>query len=200
VTVHAGAVGPERLGPDDEPLNEQVGQDGPYIPSWNMIDITRLGDELRITIEPRVWAGHEPKFVPHPDGIQQRRVRLDLSPIQGPGPEPTISSTGVSPDRGFPHSTDVEHPGTNSSPLIPESTEVQSGVPLPSPAERSALRDLAVSFMRQTPTRRLHIAEQLGVADGLAELNLSSSDVGREILLRIRTANKINELREQLDV
>jgi hypothetical protein len=53
--------------------------------------------------------------------------------------------------------------------------------------------------MRLTPTRRVHIAEQLGVHEGLAELELSTSAEGREILRRIRAANKIDELRGLID-
>jgi hypothetical protein len=72
-------------------------------------------------------------------------------------------------------------------------------VPLPTPAERSELRALAVAFMRLTPTRRAHVAEELGVHEGLPELELSTSAEGREILRRVRAANKINELRELID-
>lgn len=72
-------------------------------------------------------------------------------------------------------------------------------MPLPSPAERSELRALAVSFMRLPPTQRAHIAEQLGVHEGLAELELPTAAEGREILRRIRAAEKVNELKELVD-
>lgn len=206
VTVYAGAVGPDRPGPDPKPVDGDGEEDdhaGGYVPSWNLIEIGRDGDMLVISVEPRVWAADEPKFVLHPDGMQVRRVRLDLTPIDeaapgqqvGPATEP-VGGAPASP----PHTVgDVEHPGSNSSPLIPGSAEVRSGVPLPSPAERSALRRLAVAFMSHAPTRRLQIAEHLGVAGGLAELDLTSSEEGREILRRIRAADKINDLRGLID-
>lgn len=209
LTVHAGAVGPERPGPDpalgDGSATEADPEDAEYRPSWNLIEIARDGDELVITIDPRVWSEVDPEFVRHPDGVQERRVRLDLKPA--PATVPDIgdhgpAGEGAGGDAPGPRPSavaDVEHPGTNSSPLIPNSMEVHEGVPLPSPPERAELRALAVAFMRLTPTRRVHIAEQLGVHDGLAELELSTSEEGREILRRIRAAAKINELRELID-
>lgn len=202
VTVYAGAVGPERPGPDPAPADggatDNDPEDNEYRPSWNLVEIVRDGDDLVITIDPRVWSDGDPEFVRHPDGIQERRVRLDLKPDDDSGP------SGDSSDGGAPESrpstvSDLEHPGSNSSPLIPDSMEVHEGVPLPSPTERTQLRALAVAFMRLTPTRRVHIAEQLGVHEGLAELELSTSEEGREVLRRIRAAAKINELRELID-
>lgn len=208
MTVHAGAVGPERPGPDPVRVHEKAtGTDAEeYGPSWNLIEVVRDGDELVITIDPRVWSDGAPEFARHPGGTQERRVRLDLKPTAsvthdaggdgspaGHGPDGDRSETGPQAV------ADVEHPGSNSSPLIPNSTEVNEGVPLPSPAERSELRAVAVAFMRLTPTRRVHVAEQLGVHDGLAELELSTSEEGREILRRIRAASKIDALRGQID-
>jgi predicted MPP superfamily phosphohydrolase len=202
VTVYAGAVGPERPGPDPAggSAKDVDDGDGEYRPSWNLIEVVLDGDELVITVNPRVWSDLDPEFIQHPDGIQERRVRVDLKPISAAAPVPErgsgptdarASGLGVVPD--------VEHPGANSSPLIPDSTEVQEGVPLPTPAERSELRGLAVAFMRLTPTRRVQIAEALGVHEGLAELGLSTSAEGREILRRVRAAEKVNELRGQID-
>jgi predicted phosphodiesterase len=209
VTLHAGAVGPERPGPDPVSVDEnaiEADSEDEYRPSWNLIDIVRDGDELVITIDPRVWSDRDPEFVRHPDGIQQRRVRLDLSstsavPPDAGGDEGTAGrgSGRDAPAAGPPTVAEVEHPGSNSSPLIPDSTEVHEGVPLPPLSERSELRALAVAFMRLTPTRRVHIAEELGVHEGLAELELSTSEEGREILRRTRAANKINELRRLVD-
>lgn len=200
VTLYAGAVGPERPGPDAASTASDA-DEVEYRPSWNLIEIVRDDDELVITIDPRVWSDVEPEFVRHPDGIQQRRVRIDLKSDDavGDGHAPTDGSgDGTRPPE--PTAPDaVEHPGTNSSPLIPDSTEVQEGVPLPTPAERSELRALAVAFMRLTPTRRSHIAEELGVQEGLAELELSTPAEAREILRRIRAANRINELRGLID-
>jgi hypothetical protein len=199
VTVYAGAVGPDRPGPDPAPVDgtDLENEDAEYLPSWNLIEITRDADELVISIEPRVWDSDGTGFVGHDEAIHTRHVRLDLKPIDGA--VATGESRGHAPGPMIHPEGNVEHPGSNSSPLIPGSTEVQSGMPLPSPVERSALRALAVWFMRQTPTRRLHIADQLGVSDGLAELELSSSEEGREILRRVRVANKINELRGLID-
>jgi predicted MPP superfamily phosphohydrolase len=205
VTVYAGAVGPERPRPDAAPKGTSTAVEADeveYQASWNLIEIVRDGDELMITIDPRVWSAGDPQFVRHPDGIQERRVRLDLKPDHATGPadgdhRPSEGSDTPLPEP--PTHAAVEHPGTNSSPLIPDSTEVQAGVPLPTPAERSELRTLAVAFMRLTPTRRVHIAEELGVHEGLAELELSTSAEGREILRRIRAANKTNELRGLID-
>jgi hypothetical protein len=130
-------------------------------------------------------------------------VRLDLKSIAAVTGEPGGGGhTGRGPNGGEPPEPPTgsgEYPGSNPSPLIPDSTEVQEGVPLPSPAERSELRALAVAFMRLTPTRRAHIGEELGVQEGLAELELSTSEEGREILRRIRAANKIDELRRLID-
>jgi hypothetical protein len=210
VTVYAGAVGPDRPGPDPAPVDESAtetdSEDGEYRPSWNLIEIVRDEDELVITIDPRVWSDDDPEFVRHPDGIQERRVRLDLksTAVIPPGAGGDDGRAGRGPAGGAPAPAtptvpDSEYPGSNSSPLIPGSTEVREGVPLPPVAERSELRALAVAFMRLTPTRRVHIAEQLGVHEGLAELELSTSAEGREILRRIRAANKIDELRGLID-
>jgi predicted MPP superfamily phosphohydrolase len=204
VTVYSGAVGPERPGPDPKPTSSDGGATDPapddYVPCWDLIELHRSGDaELLIDIDPRVWADDEPRFVRHPDGVQRRRVRLDLKPIAVGGDGPTPAADGDATEPLAPTSGGAEHPGTNSSPLIPDSTEVQEGVPLPTPPERSELRALAVAFMRQTPTKRLHIAEQLDVADGLAEMELTASEEGREILRRIRAARKIAELRGLID-
>jgi predicted MPP superfamily phosphohydrolase len=210
VTVYAGAVGPERPQPDPAPRDATVTEiesdEVEYRPSWNLIEIVRDGDELVVTIDPRVWSEEDPEFVRHPGGIQQHRVRLDLKPCPAaahdrvgyhwpPGEGNDDETTPPKPSI----IADVEHPGTNSSPLIPDSMEVQEGVPLPTPAERSELRALAVAFMRLTPTRRAHIAEQLGVHEGLAELELSTPAEGREILRRVRAANKIDELKGLID-
>lgn len=208
VTVYAGAVGPERPGPDPQPAEAQATETNAdeYRPSWNLIEIVRNGDELVITIDPRVWSDGTPEFVRHPGGTQERRVRLDLTRIDTATPDAGDDKghadqgpDGDAPVPGPPIVADLEHPGSNSSPLIPDSTEVQEGVPLPSPAERSDLRALAVAFMRLTPTRRVHIAEELGVHEGLAELELSTSEEGREILRRIRAANKIDALKGLID-
>jgi hypothetical protein len=210
VTLCAGAVGPERPGPDPAPVDENAtetdSEDGGYRPSWNLIEIVRDGDELVITIDPRVWSEGNPEFIRHPNGIQRRRVRLDLKSTAAVAADAggDEGHTGQAPDGDgsapqSPTVADVEYPGTNSSPLIPDSTEVQEGVSLPPLAERSELRTLAVAFMRLTPTRRGRIAEELGVNEGLAELELSTSQEGREILRRIRAADKINELRGRID-
>lgn len=204
VTLHAGAVGPERPGPDRVPSDESVSEAeagaGEYRPSWSLIDIVRDGDELVITIDPRVWSDSATQFVRHPDGIQQRRVRLDLRPPSGALPD-TQDSELPAGERSAdavldaPTVASVAFPGSNSSPLIPDPSEVQEGMPLPPLAERSELRSLAVAFMRLTPTRRVRLAEKLGVHEGLAELEMSTSEEGREILRRIRASNKIEELK-----
>lgn len=207
VTVYAGAVGPERPGPDPAPTDKTASEvesdDVEYRPSWNLIEIVRDGEELLVKIDPRVWSDGDPEFIRHPGGIQERRVRLDLKPVlvvdSGGDRLTREGPDGDWPQPKTPPVDEVEHPGTNSSPLIPDSTEVQEGVPLPTPTERSELRGLAVAFMRLTPTRRSHIAEELGVHEGLAELELSTSAEGREILRRIRAAKKINELRGLID-
>lgn len=191
VTVYAGSVGPERPGPDRAPVDENATRNDPggkYRPSWNLIEIIRDEEELVVTIDPRIWSDGAPEFVRHPAGIQVRHVCLDLTPTADYVPEfapPMVTGAG--------------HPGSNSSPLIPDSNEVNQGVPLPAAAERSELRALAVAFMRLTPTRRVYIAEELGVHEGLAEMELSTSEEGREILRRIRAAEKSNELRGFLD-
>lgn len=61
---------------------------------------------------------------------------------------------------------------------------------------REEARDLAVRFMRSAPTHREQIARELGVAHGLDEIDPAQRGV--EILRRIRAANKIDALREQL--
>jgi hypothetical protein len=200
VTVYAGAVGPERPGPDPSPMDTEHDDEG-FVPSWNLIQIDREGNELVVTIDPRVWA-EEPHFERHAEGIQKRRVRIDLKPIASAANDPghgevLITDPGPAPEPPAP--AEVEHPGSNSSPLIPDTTEVLEGVPLPSDAIRAERRALAVAFMRQSPTERLRIAEELEVAGGLAEQGLPSSEEGREILRRVRAANKIDQLKGLLN-
>jgi hypothetical protein len=52
--------------------------------------------------------------------------------------------------------------------------------------------------MRQTPTRRNQIATSLGVGEGLADLDLDANARGREILRRVRNAQKIDDLAQEL--
>ena len=169
VEVFAGAVGPDRTGAPDES----------YAPSWNMISIERNGDDLAVTIDQRVWFKARTCFDTYPDGDARFTVRVDLADAN--------EATDMRPDDGG------EHPGTNPTPLIPDQTEVLEGVSLPSPQERTKLREVAVQFMRLAPTRRMQIADDLGVSAGLHDRSHEQGEVAREILRRVRAANRTEE-------
>ena len=200
VTIHAGAVAPER---------GQV-ESGLYRPSWNLISLDRAGDEVHVSIYPRVWMDDDTCFAQHPDGVRTFRVRIDLTPITDDASAPNLSGQETDADDerrmtvpGDPSerpqkSGPATDSGTNTSPLVPGSNEIHEGVALPSAAERSRLRDLAVGFMRLTPTRRNQVAARLEVADGLSELGLDATELGREILRRVRNAHKIDQLAQEL--
>jgi hypothetical protein len=200
VTVFAGAVAPER---------REV-ESGEYVPSWNLITLTREDEDLVVQVDPRVWVRERTRFERHPDGLAEFRVRLDLEPAAAPpaagsGPLETSEAPTSGVDVTTPDATpesqgtdELPDTGATTSPLLPGIVEVHEGVSLPPGIERTRLRDLAVRFMRQTPTRRNQIATSLGVGEGLADLDLDANARGREILRRVRNAQKIDDLAQEL--
>ena len=193
LTIYAGAVAPER----GQPRSEE------FVAAWNLLTISRSGaDELLVEIDPRTWDRDGTCFTRHPDGVLTRTVRLDLTAVDEATPqsEDRTTEVPVSEVSGRSELLDASSgvQGANSSPLIPGPMEVDAGMVLPDLAERAQLRQAVVRFMRLTPTRRLQIAEELGLADGLTGLDLDAAELGREILRRIRDAGKVDRLIESI--
>lgn len=168
VEIYAGAVGPDRT---DDPNRR-------FAPSWNLITVTRDGDELIVNVSPRVWFQNRVRFDAHSDGPDTFRVLVDLD--------------GVSTSGAVALASESTHSGTNASPLIPSMAEVIDGAGLPEPRERSRRRDLAVEFLRLATTVQLEIANDLGVDGDLDALD--PDETGIEILRRVRGKDLIDEL------
>lgn len=73
----------------------------------------------------------------------------------------------------------------------------RAGEHLPAAVDWSQARELVISFLKLTRTARFDIARQLGLSDGLADMD--QAEVANEILRRVRNANKIVELAERLN-
>lgn len=191
VEVYAGAVGPERAGDaDDAPA---------FVPSWNLITFSLIEDVLHVTVDPRVWIHGDTMFDRHPDGVQCFEVGLELPRALGPepsgggrgldepGPEPDADSVATG-DEG-----DLTE-GLPASPLVPE---VEADA-LPDGDERARRRDLGVQFMRRLPTARVEIARRIGIEIDFEPSDMPDTEVGRELLARIRDADLIDSLAEEL--
>jgi hypothetical protein len=171
VIVRAGAVGPE------------AGEAEEYVPSWNLITLRRDDPCIEITIEPRLWSRDQTHFVAHPDGTTVRRVRIDLQEVERTGSKITEAP--------------VEEIGVMSaSPLLPSPDEVAAGELLPPAPERGRARQITVRFLKLPRTAQLSIASDLGVSEGLSDIDRRR--LGSEILERVRRANLIDQLVERL--
>jgi calcineurin-like phosphoesterase family protein len=174
VEIFAGAVGPHA-----EPNRESEATDTERpraVPSWNMVTLERAATDLVVTIDPRIW--RETRFDAHDEGQSVFHVNLDLN-----HPVPSAPQTH-------------EKESADASPLLPDEDD---GVTLPPPDERSKLRELSVQFLKLTPHQRELIAQRLGVAEGLDDLELGPRGRPREILRRIAKAGKVAALREEMN-
>ena len=178
VFVYAGAVGPHEGGANG------------YVPSWNLITLRRDDAEIVVTIEPRVWVGVDTCFGPHPDGTTTKRVWIDMLGHLGE----KSSAQGVEVVE-----SDHEEAAaavTSANPLMGELDIPTESGHLPTADDRSRMRELSVAFFKLTKSRRNEIAAQLGLDEGLADVE--PREVSIEILRRVREANKIDELAGKL--
>lgn len=174
VIVRAGAVGPEVGGGDD------------YVPSWNLITLTRADPMVEIRIQPRVWSREHTCFVEHGDGVRSMCVRIDLRPAAGDPPAPEDDQVAA----------DAEQV-KSATPLLPELSAADTGDSgLIPPDERVRARDLTVRFLNRPKNIQRRIASELGVDEDFDTIDRRLR--GTEMLKRIRDRNLINELKEKL--
>mgnify|MGYP001282617038 CR=1 FL=1 len=178
VEVFAGAVGPERLG-------EAPGEE--YSPTWNLLTLELDGEIVAVTVNPRVWYRHRTRFDLHPDDIRSFRVRVDLENLDMPDTSPSGERR------------EAPHEALPASPLLPDYLAAEPPVESVSAGERSKRRSLGVRFMRLSPTERLRVARNLEVAQGLDDPHLDPNEAGRTVLRRVRDAEKIDRLAEELE-
>lgn len=174
VIIRAGAVGPE------------PGGDGPLVPSWNLITVTRADPYLEVTVQPRVWSSERTCFEAHPDGTTTTRVLIDLlSKDDILGRDATAMDGSIE-----------EKAVTSATPLLPSAEEVSAGQELPAAEDRRTTREIAVKFLKLPRTRQRMIARELGIDADLDAV--AGGRLGNEILERVRHSDLINDLMEKL--
>jgi predicted MPP superfamily phosphohydrolase len=176
VHVHAGAVGPER---GDK-----------WVPSYNILTLRMLDDKLEIVIQPRVWSPQETRFVAHEDEHQNFTLPLDMRTLQHVA-EPEEAEEKIPTG---------EEPAA-ATPLAPEASSAEEGgVTQEGAMEPARVRALAVAYLSAAETRRLEIAQRLGV---LRDEDLTLPDEAERygaILTRIRDEGLIGELGKELNL
>jgi predicted MPP superfamily phosphohydrolase len=170
--MHTAAVDQDCPG---APVHIHAGAVGPdegedWVPTYNLLTLTLDGDQLRVAIQPRIWDSAGTCFGPATNGIDERYV--DLS-------EP-ISQVG--------EQIDEEVRPALATPLLDISSEAAAMSEAP-----AQLRELAFRYLSLPVTRRLEIADKLGVLDEVGD-----GDPFPEILLRVRDRDLIAQLAKEL--
>lgn len=175
VRVSAGAVAPER---GDE------GETEPYVPTYNLVTLSRAEEQLRVEINPRRWSKQGTRFDEHPDGVKTFFVDLD----------PALPTGGAEPVE---EATAADEEVSSASPLI--APIVDNGLDAaPEPAEiRRSLRAIGVKYLSLPIFKRLDIARDLGVVDG-EETRLPPRELYPLILERVRERNLIDDLNAEM--
>lgn len=174
--MHTAAVCQHHPG---APVHVHAGAVGPdqgadWFPSYNMLTLELSGSSLHVAIEPRVWNAKRTWFGPADDGLYRRYVDLDEKPAS---PADDLVDDEASPGL--------------ATPLVGASTEAAAMNEVP-----ARLRDLVFRYLSLPMTRRLEIAERLGVLDGLA---IGDGDPFPDILRRVRDRDLIPQLAKELD-
>jgi hypothetical protein len=172
VHVFAGAVGPE---PGDA-----------CVPTFNLITLSIVSDDLEVTIAPRIWDTAKTRFEAHGDGPARYKVALDLE------------SAGVAADASPPAGADSAPAARTATPLFGAGQRAVGT--LGSEQTGLDLRSLGFRYLTSSQSNRLRIAVALGVVDKSEVQGTSELDsLFIEILRRIRDKDLIQELAKELD-
>lgn len=174
--MHTAAIDQDHPG---APIHVHAGAVGPdqgdsWVPSYNLLTLELDGDRLGVAVESRVWNAEETCFAPASGGVDRRHVDLH---------EPSASTVGEPIDEAVPPAL--------ATPLVDASIEARAMSEAP-----GRLRELVFRYLSLPVTRRLEIAEKLGVLDGVA---IGDGDPFPEILLRVRDRDLIRQLAKELD-
>ncbi|WP_228495913.1 metallophosphoesterase [Microbacterium sp. VKM Ac-2870] len=176
VRVSAGAVAPERDG---------HGEIEPYVPTYNVLTLSRDGAQLQVDIHPRYWSKHATRFDEHPHGARTYLVDVD----------PALPTAVVAP-------ADAELGGQDevsaASPLISPIGETRVPERPQSPETRRSLRGIGVDFLGLPMFRRLDIARALGVVDD-EETRMPPRELYPLILERVRERGLIENLISEME-
>lgn len=169
VRIHAGAVSPER---------RMEGEVEPWIPSYSVLTLSRVGDQLRVRVDPRKWDIPLTRFAMHPGGSVYFMVDLD--------PSADSDWMGRPPDEGD------EASAVSSTPLISDSA-VQT-----SQEDKMRLRRLSVAFLRLSVSDRRRLGRKLDVLSD-DDLVIPSPQLSNLMLERISQNGLIESLEEELN-
>lgn len=175
VRVSAGAVAPER---------GEHGEVDPYIPTYNVLTLSRANEQLRVEIHPRYWSKQGTRFDEHPGGTRTYFVNLD----------PAVPSSAKATVEG---EASADHDVSSASPLIAPILEAGSEAEPESADTRRSLRAIGVRYLGLPIFKRLDVARALGVVDG-EETRLPPRDLYPLILERVRERNLIDDLSAEM--
>ena len=178
VHVHAGAVGPPA--------------GGAWGPTYNFLSL-EVGDEsIQLEVRPRVWSESDKLFEAHHQERETFTIALDRRTLLGvPEPEPAEEPEPEPLDDARPTEEEV----ASATPLARSPEQVAEGSEAEVSPER--LRQLAVGYFGAPVTRRLEIAQALGVLEE-ADHDLPDRERSAAVLTRIRDRGLIDELAEEL--
>lgn len=171
VRVSAGAVAPER---------EEHGEVEPFVPTFNVLTLSKAGDQLLVEIHPRYWSKIRTRFDEHPGGAREYVVDRDPALPAVAAPLPVVE---------LDESAEV----SSASPLIAPVGELRTGEQDESPEARRSLRAIGVDFLALPIFRRLDIARALDVITG-EDTRLPPRKLYPLILQRVRERGLIDDL------
>lgn len=169
--IHAGAVVPE--------------QGGHRLAAYNLLQLDLEADDLLLRIESRIWSDEKKRFVAAAENPEPIIVARDLRSL-----EETAMDIPAKEDR------DEEDQPLAATPLSPP----EEDQPATSIDQQARLRQIAVAYLSTSATKRLDIAKRLGVLED-SDLEIPSDRVRYgTILRRIRDADKVDKLAEELGI
>jgi metallophosphoesterase superfamily enzyme len=170
VRLSAGAVAPER---------DEEGAHGPYVPSFNVVTLTREGRDLRVAITPRVWDVDQAVYAMHGEGVAEFLLQVETTDVEAPPPGQT---------------REFVVPAVEGVPLAPSDPAQKEAL---DQDERASLRQTTVKYLGLPVVRRHAIARRLDVLSA-EDATLPAWELYPRILERIRDRDLIDELIEEM--